>query len=149
MSDHVYSFCSIAFCGRSMLVRLPGLPSPGGHLGGVDGQHCGGCDVHRAGAGGGCRRQTAADAGPDLARPADGEAGPGRADRLHRRDGDGWAGAGGRAAGRGGRGAGGLRRVHDPARLGGEAGCPDWKVGVVEDLIALACAGFAMHVVTN
>jgi uncharacterized membrane protein len=28
-------------------------------------------------------------------------------------------------------------------------GCADWKVGVVEDLIALLCAGFAMHVVTN
>ena len=28
-------------------------------------------------------------------------------------------------------------------------GCADWKVGVVEDLIAVACAGFAMHVVTN
>jgi uncharacterized membrane protein len=28
-------------------------------------------------------------------------------------------------------------------------GCPDWKVALVEDLIAVACAGFAMHVVTN
>ena len=28
-------------------------------------------------------------------------------------------------------------------------GCADWKVAVVEDLIAVACAGFAMHVVTN
>jgi uncharacterized membrane protein len=28
-------------------------------------------------------------------------------------------------------------------------GCADWKIGVVEDLIALLCAGFAMHVVTN
>jgi uncharacterized membrane protein len=28
-------------------------------------------------------------------------------------------------------------------------GCPDWLVGAVEDLIAVACAGFAMHVVTN
>jgi uncharacterized membrane protein len=28
-------------------------------------------------------------------------------------------------------------------------GCPDWIVGAVEDVIAVACAGFAMHVVTN
>jgi uncharacterized membrane protein len=28
-------------------------------------------------------------------------------------------------------------------------GCADWKVALVEDLIAVACAGFAMHVVTN
>ncbi len=28
-------------------------------------------------------------------------------------------------------------------------GCPDWIVGAVEDVIAMACAGFAMHVVTN
>jgi uncharacterized membrane protein len=28
-------------------------------------------------------------------------------------------------------------------------GCPDWMVALVEDLIAVACAGFAMHVVTN
>jgi uncharacterized membrane protein len=28
-------------------------------------------------------------------------------------------------------------------------GCPDWKVALAEDLIAVACAGFAMHVVTN
>ena len=28
-------------------------------------------------------------------------------------------------------------------------GCADWKVAVVEDLIAVACACFAMHVVTN
>ena len=28
-------------------------------------------------------------------------------------------------------------------------GCAEWKVALVEDLIAVACAGFAMHVVTN
>jgi uncharacterized membrane protein len=28
-------------------------------------------------------------------------------------------------------------------------GCAEWKVTLVEDLIAVACAGFAMHVVTN
>jgi len=28
-------------------------------------------------------------------------------------------------------------------------GCADWKVALVEDLIAVVCAGFAMHVVTN
>ena len=28
-------------------------------------------------------------------------------------------------------------------------GCADWKVALVEDLIAMACAGFAMYVVTN
>ncbi len=28
-------------------------------------------------------------------------------------------------------------------------GCPDWYVALAEDLFALVCAGFAMHVVTN
>jgi uncharacterized membrane protein len=28
-------------------------------------------------------------------------------------------------------------------------GCAEWMVALVEDLIAVACAGFAMHVVTN
>lgn len=28
-------------------------------------------------------------------------------------------------------------------------GCADWKIAMVEDVIAVACAGFAMHVVTN
>jgi uncharacterized membrane protein len=28
-------------------------------------------------------------------------------------------------------------------------GCPDWLAGLVEDVLAVACAGFAMHVVTN
>jgi uncharacterized membrane protein len=28
-------------------------------------------------------------------------------------------------------------------------GCAEWKVALVEDLIAVACAGFAMHVITN
>jgi uncharacterized membrane protein len=28
-------------------------------------------------------------------------------------------------------------------------GCAEWKVALVEDLIAVVCAGFAMHVVTN
>jgi uncharacterized membrane protein len=28
-------------------------------------------------------------------------------------------------------------------------GCADWPIALVEDLIAVACAGFAMHVVTN
>jgi len=28
-------------------------------------------------------------------------------------------------------------------------GCDDWKVALAEDLITVACAGFAMHVVTN
>jgi uncharacterized membrane protein len=28
-------------------------------------------------------------------------------------------------------------------------GCSDWPIAVAEDLFAIACAGFAMHVVTN
>ena len=28
-------------------------------------------------------------------------------------------------------------------------GCGDWPIALAEDLIAVACAGFAMHVVTN
>ena len=28
-------------------------------------------------------------------------------------------------------------------------GCADWKVALAEDLVTLACAGFAMHVITN
>jgi len=28
-------------------------------------------------------------------------------------------------------------------------GCADWKVALAEDLFAVACAGFALHVVTN